>query len=215
MTTPRETTNLIKDFLTSQKDCTSGEVKGWAVSYAEYCKMANARLRRCADYLRQGLLAEAIHHAEIKPDALDLAGDLDLPQFDHWYDYCRQQQLDLPERILTSTAAELNAAYSTLQPMEELLAKQRALALARAPIRDRLQVLRALARADASNSFWEQDLEAYESRRITELLRAAREAAKSADRPRLKQIYHELVAPDWHKPVPRHHLDQVYTTLHQ
>jgi hypothetical protein len=49
-----------------------------ASEYASLCNDVNARLRKCTDYLRRGLRAEAIHLAEEHPVLLDMVSALDL-----------------------------------------------------------------------------------------------------------------------------------------
>jgi len=55
----------------------SDQLTQLAKSYVEACGEANKRLRRCDDFLRQGLRSEAIRYAEAEPSLLDQVAILD------------------------------------------------------------------------------------------------------------------------------------------
>src|SRR5438270_851670 len=131
----------IRGFLAGSDQTSSPELAEWAVAYATYCNDANARLRRSVDYLRRGLRSEAIHMAEIEPRLLDFTATLDLPEIEAWESLCGTYGLQRPPRLAIEAAQELNEAYAIEQPLRSLLTQHRMLALARAPLVDRLQVL--------------------------------------------------------------------------
>ena len=59
------------------------------------------------DYLRQGLRAEAIQHAEIQPDLLGLVRALDMSGLTEWDMVCLNNELDRPSRLLLDVAKEI------------------------------------------------------------------------------------------------------------
>ena len=95
-------------------------------------------------FLGQGLRSEAIHMADEQPNLMDLVAALDLPDPDAWAEFCQQSDLPVPPPLQMDRAAQLNEAYAQDQPMEHLLSRHRLLALSRAPIAQRLEVLRQM-----------------------------------------------------------------------
>src|SRR5207237_43487 len=63
-----------------------------------------------------------------------------------------------PPKLLLETAEALNRAYADEAPLEGLLKKHRLLALARAPLPARLDVMRKIAALDRGNAAWAQDI---------------------------------------------------------
>ena len=67
----------IRSFLHSSDQTLTDTVKELASSHVSACQEVNARLRRCADFLQQGLRSEAIHLAQADPVLLDDLAVLD------------------------------------------------------------------------------------------------------------------------------------------
>ncbi len=213
MTTAREFTDQVRQLFISPNGVSAADAANMAEQYANYCRMANDRLRRCADYLRRGLLAEAIHYAELKPDVLDLVGDLSLVEFDQWQTMCRQNGWDVPPPLSEDIAQDLNTAYNVHRPIETLLKKHRLLALARAPLSERLIVLRDLARMDPMNQVWEEDIKAFETARLKGIALEAKKAADAKDRKTLETLRNELTTSDWRIEGPMSYLNAIEKVL--
>jgi hypothetical protein len=178
------------------------EIRSMAAEYASLCAVANERLRKCSAFLQQGLRTEAIHLAEESPNLLDLVSQLDLPDPQVWADYCEANSLPIPPALQLDRAAQLNEAYSQDQPLEHLLARHRFLALSRAPVRERLDVMRQLAQIDAGNPNWEKDIRIFEHARLKELPSAFYNAVKNHDHVAIAALKAELTEQQWFDSPP-------------
>jgi hypothetical protein len=178
------------------------EITHMAAEYARLCAAANERLRMCSSFLQQGLRTEAIHLAEESPNLLDLVSQLDLPDPQVWSDYCEVNGLPVPPALQLDRAAQLNEAYAQDQPLEHLLARHRFLALSRAPVRERLDVMRQMAQIDSGNGNWEKDLRIFEKARLKELPAAFYNAVKNHDHVAITALKAELTEEQWFEPPP-------------
>src|SRR5690606_28462413 len=115
---------------------------------------------------------------EAQPSLLDMVAALDMPELPDWENLCAMYELPRPPRLLLDVAAELNQAYSVEQPLQSLLRRHRLLALAGAPLHDRLGVMRELSVQDAGSLFWEDDIRTFETARLKELHLEATSAVK-------------------------------------
>ena len=165
------------------------------------CEGQTSRLRQCSTFLQQGLRSEAIHLADQPPNLLDLVASLDLPDPNAWMEFCQNNGMVAPPPLQLDRAAQLNEAYAQDQPMEHLLSQHRLLALSRAPVRERLDVLRKIAQADAGNANWEKDIHIFERARLKELPAEFHGAMKTHDSQKIAALQHEIAGP-WHEPVP-------------
>lgn len=183
--------------LQSQDWDLTDDVRGIAEEYASICREANVRLRRCGEFLKQGLRSEAVHLAEAEPRLLDLLATIDFPERADWDEMVAFYQLSRPDPLLFDVAEQLNEAYSLQQPLERLLDRHRLLALQRAPLPQRLAVLRRIAEVDAGNAVWEEDVRMFEKARLADIDAAARGAAEQRDAAALTAIAAELTQPGW------------------
>jgi hypothetical protein len=177
------------------------ELQRLAAEYAELCHDVNVRLRRCGEFLKRGLRAEAIHLAEAEPSLLETFATVDFPERSEWDQLLVNLRLPRSEPLLSDVAGELNEAYSQHAPLERLLRTHRLLALRRAPISQRLSVMRKLAEADPALPFWDEDLRRFERERLSEIVDEARAARECGDSDALHALVTELTGPEWrHKP---------------
>src|SRR5262245_42538715 len=144
----RRTIELIRASLHSADLTVTGELREAADVYAEACKQANDRLLRCEEMLRQGLREEALRQAELDPDLLQLTDDLNFPERDLWDERLLLNDLNVPSSLNLRAAELLGRAYAEKAPLAELLKQHRLLALARAPLRERVGIVRLLAQAE-------------------------------------------------------------------
>ena len=173
-----------------------------ASAYAALCHEANTRLKRCADFLRRGLRSEAIYHAELEPDLLDLVGVLDLVPAEEWRAVCADKNLEPPPALLVDVAKELSESYTAEAAADRYMRKLRLLSLSRAPVRERLEVLRALAEVGPVSPQQQQDTESFEEARLREIASEAKQAYQSEDQAHLSRLIRELSESNWRVPVP-------------
>lgn len=185
------------------------ELERLGEEYAEACRLANARLRRCGDFLRKGLRSEAIHFAETSPNLLEFVGLLDFPEREQWDELVSLYQLPQPEPLQLELAEQLNEAYTAQQPIENLIDRHRLLALARAPLAKRMAVLRGLAENDPDGTFWEEDLLTMEQARFREIASTAKTAAREGDGRALDALTAEITETPWREKLPKNLLATV------
>jgi hypothetical protein len=173
------------------------EIGHMAAEYAALCATANDRLRKCSSFLQQGLRTEAIHLAEETPNLLDLVSQLDLPDPQAWAEFCQNNGFPVPPALQLERAAQLNEAYAQDQPLEHLLARHRLLALSRAPVRERLDVMRKLAAIDVGNTYWEKDIRILEQARLKEFPSVFYNAVKNHDHRAITGLMEELTQEQW------------------
>ena len=96
MADPQRLVDDIRAFLQSSDQTQTDRLRGLATEYAEACNQANARLRRCEEYLRQNLRGEAIHFAQAEPALLEVVAVLDFPDRPHWQEVVMAYNLPEP-----------------------------------------------------------------------------------------------------------------------
>ena len=148
-------------FVSSSQIVEAKGVPEWAEAYTELCHQTNERLRRCADALKRGLRSDAIQIADEEPNVLDLVSALDFPGVTEWRGLCALQGLSQPPQLLLEVAAAINEAYATEQPTACMLAHHRLMAVARAPLRDRIVMMRRIAVQDPRSLFWDDDIQVF------------------------------------------------------
>jgi len=176
-----------------------------AADYTEACQEVNRRLARCEEYLRQGLRAEAIHYAQAEPNLLDVLAVLDFTERLSWDQLLTARNLAPAPLFRMETAAALNRAYADAQPVEHLMRQHRLLALARAPLGERLAVLRQLAQVDAGNPVWQQDIPAFEMVRVQQVQSEVEQLRTLPAMPPLEQVQallQEVQGSPWRTPLP-------------
>lgn len=178
------------------------ELTGLLSAYSRHCHEVNLRLRQCGERVKQGLLSEALHLAEASPNLMDAVAVLAFPELEQFLDVICLYSLPPPEPLMLDVAGALNEAYAQHQPLQKLLDLHRLLAMARAPLPQRLVVLRSLAELDATSPHWEIDILQLERVRVQELVSAARLAAKQGRVAELKALIAEVESQEWYEKVP-------------
>jgi hypothetical protein len=199
---PQRIVDEIRAFLQASDQSYKREYKEAAEDYAEACAEVNRRLAQCAQLLKQGLRAEAIHQADTDPNLLATLAELDFAERAGWLDLVGIYNLPSPPDFDVANAEQLNAAYVEHDPFKNLMKKHRRLALAKAPLRDRLAVLREFARRDPTNPIWSEDVKTYEAVRFKEMQGEAAEAARRSDAVAAEVIERELDGVMWSSPPP-------------
>lgn len=173
-----------------------------AMKYVAECRAINDRLARCADYLRRGLRSEAVHLAECQPNVLQAAEDLQSHDFLELERLFNSLGLAVPEAPNSAIIEELRDACETEQSLALLLSQHRTLAIGRAPLRQRLVVLYALAKKDPENQTWQNDIRPLEAERVKCIEREYKLAIRDADQAVLERLGDEVAQTPWHKPLP-------------
>ena len=185
----------MRDILDASDQSQTPEFMDVATEYLELCRSTNERLRRCSHFLRQNLRTEAIHLAEADPNLLDLVAILDFPERQAWRKLCASHSMPEPPNLDIDAATELNEAYALVQPLETLLVRHRRLALAVAPLSERLAVMRKLAELDPGSSFWQQDIRTFEDARVDELRRQINQPGIEFNT--AERLKHEIDTAQW------------------
>jgi hypothetical protein len=185
------------------------ELRNLAAAFADACRSADARLRRCEDFLRRGLRAEALHLAEVEPPLLEVLALLDFPERARWDELTAQHGLPSGPPPNVARAGALNQAYADQPRLEPLLRENQRLAVARAPLRERLVVLRRLAAEDPRSPIWAEDARTLEEIRLRDLLAEAQQAHARADDVALRAALAELEQTPWLRPVPAEWADSL------
>jgi hypothetical protein len=198
----QQTVDRVRAFVAGADQTRTDDLADLASAYAEQCRDANARLRRCVDFLRRGLRSEAIQLAENQPNLLDLVATLDISEIDEWEQICAAYDLARPMRMMIAAAQELNEAYAQEKPLQSLLSEHRLLALGRAPLSHRLEVIRDLAVADPANSCWAEDQKVFEDARLRELRGEVTSVVRSRNVDSIDLLTSELTQQKWLADVP-------------
>lgn len=189
--------DAINELLDSSDQTLSPQMRDLAERYTASCREVNERLRRCEEYLSQGLVSEAIQLSEADPNLIDAAGTLDFERVDEFRDLLADHGFEEPPRLLVDIAQQLNESYGTHLGLEDLLRRHRRLALQRSPIKDRLHVLRQIHKADPGNWIWDTDIRTYEKARLEELTAEAKQLGESRDLAGIRSLSAEIRAKGW------------------
>ncbi|HEV3205258.1 MAG TPA: hypothetical protein VGY77_12775, partial [Gemmataceae bacterium] len=187
----------IRSLLQSADQTLTDLLKELAAEYAQACREANQRLRRCEEFLQKGLRSEAIQLAQAEPNLLDLVAILDFPERGHWDELLLSYGLPASPQLPMKTAEALNEAYSQVVPVEHLLRKHRYLALCRASLPERLGVMRQIAALDTSNPVWAEDIRELEKARIRQMEIEVDNALHHDDARSLETIFGEIRTTQW------------------
>ena len=209
-------TNLIEDIRTAlafSEQTSPDKLESYAREYARECTNVNNRLKQCLPHLRGGNIAEAVRLAEASPSVTETFNLLDFETRQDWIEVCDGLGLDVPPPLAVEIFQELNDAYLQMVPLEPLLKWHRLLALNGSPLRDRLTVLRSIAKADPMNLHWQTDQETFEKARIKELGKDITDALTKNDMPRLQELYRELTAPGWIVAPPVEYRQKICTAV--
>jgi hypothetical protein len=202
----------IRSVLQRDNQVLTDEMGQLAQQYAEACRAVNQRLQRCQEFLSHGLCGESIQYAEVAPDLLDLVTVLDLPERPQWDELTALYGLPAAPALQRQVVRALNQAYALHEKVREPLRRHRRLALTRAPLPERLAVMRALARADPQGP-WAEDIATFEKARLEEILPQARAALARGDRAALQALAAEVNESPWLAPPDPGVVEEVSAAL--
>jgi hypothetical protein len=197
------TVDDIRGFLFSYDQVLNPHLPDLARDYADACIEANKRLAKCQRLLQQGLRAEAIHLAMEAPDLLDAIRVLDFAERASWLEIVKQYNLHFPPEFDATAIEFLQSAYVDDNPLRELMRNHRRLALQRAPLKQRIAILRELIEKDANNPIWGTDVQIFEIARIEQIKDEAAESKRNQDVASLGILNGELSSKAWLIPPPK------------
>lgn len=172
---------------------------------AQHDEVVSAMIDRAddvADLLDRGLNDEAIQLAERAPQLADLSMLLDFPELSEWSCVLAENLVAAVPELPHDTIAQLEDAYSTTTDSKKLLQKFRTLSLARAPLNDRIDVLRRLSDKDPGNEQWTDGIQTYESYRLKSIGEDLKTARDQKDLAAVANIDRELNQAQWTVKVP-------------
>ena len=180
------------------------QMRVYARHYAEACTLLNRRLLECVRHIRSGNLTDGIRLAELKPNLSEMYQLLDFTQREEWCEIVSTLGFNSPPPLSPEMFQELDEAYMKQAPLEPLLRRHRLHALNGSSIRDRLSVLRAIAKTDRENLFWMEDQEKFEKVRLKELDKEIQKSLETKNALQVRLLHQELSSPDWIIPPPVH-----------
>ncbi|MCL2349686.1 MAG: hypothetical protein FWC50_15655, partial [Planctomycetaceae bacterium] len=214
MANDQATVDAIKNALTFSDTTSPETIRTLAEQYALACRELNKRMSYCGKYLHEGNVAEAIRLAEMEPNLLDAYNILDFEERKEWTDVVATLAFPVPPPLMTDFVHELNDAYSSQQLLEPYLRKYRIAALARAPLADRLAVLRTIVQLDPNNLSWVKDQESLEKVRLVDLEAEAAIAVRTGDFAKLLELQAEC-RQNWSIAVPASVTEKIDTAVHR
>ena len=205
----------IQAIIADDVDAESRETRALNQELVASVKEANRRLRECDTLLRKGLRTEAIQKCDTEPNLLDVVAVLDFPEWNEWISRTRSADLDAPPNLLLDIAADLNAAYAAEQPLAHLLKRHRVLALAQAPLSERIETMRRIRSIDTENPVWDQDVRLFEKERFSQISNELQAAGESRDVAEVAALEKELASPGWVSGPPPKQLRTAAAKLHR
>ncbi|MEL6105942.1 MAG: hypothetical protein AAFU85_07895 [Planctomycetota bacterium] len=191
------TVDKIRRALEKRDGIAEEEMRPLADDYRSQVQEVNQRLDESVMLLRKGLRSEAIQRVEMTPNALDAAAELEFPEWDEWNEILQFMAIPLPPQLNHDHVAQINEAIIESLPLDALLRRHRRLAIAKAPLGVRLRTLRQIARVDANNPVWTDDVEDWEKMRLQQIDTELKNALESENARQLYELHKELTVGKW------------------
>lgn len=200
----------IRKQLEQPNGLTQEKLEPLALEYSAAVSKVNQRLNECMGLIRRGLRSEALQRARMVPNVLDAASELEFPELAEWIEILQFYGIDLPDNLDVDAVQQVNEALLEEQPLEELLRQHRRLAIAKAPLAWRLKILRHIAELDSLNTVWLEDIQSWETVRLSQIATEYGQIPASPDNmTRLKALQEELNFPRWIVKPPANLIDKV------
>ncbi len=170
-----------------------------AMQYSDVTNELRARLGQATDCARRGLRLEVRSIADARPPLIETASLFATSAAAKWREFCKANRLTVPARISEETIAELQEALNALlaDRFEALHAIFRQQNLALAPTYQRLRTLRLIAKRDAANPMWIEDVDRFEVESIRELRTTFNSAIKHERLEEAQEIVETLRREEW------------------
>lgn len=131
------------------------------------------RLLKCDALLRRGLRDEALGYAHEDPPLANAANLMNLERFGRgyrdWMEASRNAGILPPASPRMDLVKNLVDAEQAVSELSPLLATWRRLNLARAPLKQRIEALRALRARDGTSAVWPEAIQALEGHHVMEI----------------------------------------------
>lgn len=142
-----------------------------AADYSQACARVNDLLRRAREHSSAGNAAEAfrivkLFHVEDDYQNLKLGG-----QDQRWRLFCDDYGFPVSDPLDENSHQEVLCLYEVYDQIKDKLKEFRTLSLRRAPLKERLALLRQLASTDMGNALWSEMAGLYEKSRDEEIER--------------------------------------------
>ncbi len=187
----------ISEYITSSEQTDDPEIQQIWMSYRTICTEINSRLAECVELISTGFWYDAVRLAEIEPDLLNAIQLLDFEARPAW----EQLAVDFGWKRLAGVAFDraesLHRAYEVKETLQPLMKRHIELALVRAPLDERIAVMKKLAASDPYCSTWRQDIELFEKERYGEIDLLIDHAWKSDDYELLVRLIGEFWSDSW------------------
>jgi hypothetical protein len=204
MPSSHECINQIQHILSAGEAVTKEKVAELVWAYAGACQQVNEKARKCLELLRQGRRAEAQRLAQDAPDLEQELRLLDFPERAAWLDLCETAGLPIGQGLdVDALDGIVQEVYSEGGTLDRLLKTFRRMSIGRAPLADRLRLLRQVRRADPQHDLWLENVRAFEAARQAELLTEGEAADASGDLHAMENILGELKSGEWLSPPVR------------
>ena len=188
----------IKTILANNEVFDQSEWEKHAKEYAESCETLMNKAFFCNKLIRENKQKEADELAKRDPDLKELEKTVDFDRAVDWWLLCEKHRLPSMHLVIPETVSDVIATiYADASKMDLLLRKHRMLAIMHASMDKRLEVMRELAKVDAGNKFWREDIAEFEKILLKELKVKGEKAAKNSDYHSLKNLISIIKKGDW------------------
>ncbi len=198
----RRAVRLLAAFVADERAVATPEIQDCLEIYISGCRIVNERTAEADRLLGLGQRSEGLRQVQMEPDALAMFALLTFEHYKHLPKITEELALPLPPKLNAVGARRLNQAYSLEKEGEGLLQEHRTLALARAPLKRRLEVIRLLQRAEPQAAFWQDDIASYEAARFDEIRSTLAKPELREDWQTLRDLHEELSADVWQTACP-------------
>lgn len=168
-----------------------------AQAYGRAVVELRVRLRRCAEHLDRGMILEAVHLSQVSPTLSSLVRALELPNLAAWNQLCVQHGQPPVPPIDSTILQRLSSATALVAQLDPLLTRHHLAALSRAPLKDRIAVLRHLRSQNPDNPSWVEQLRALEPQRIEELRSLVAQLPQMDSYAQVRSLLDELRSSHW------------------
>lgn len=168
MSIAAQITARIRSVIENPEAVPAAELGGLATRYQDYCAQANARLRQVSELIGKNMVSEALRLAGSEPPLAELCAELNSVGADRWRDLCSRKGWAVAEPLLPAALQLLKAAATSGVALEPLLREYRKAVRAGDTSRV-VRLLRQIARLDAKNPAWVEDLRRFEQKRLGEI----------------------------------------------
>jgi len=171
-----------------------------ANEYEKFFLQLAEKANRCLELLHEGSRQEAFKLACQDPDLRTLFACIDFDERLKWLKLCKDLGINcdnISTDNINACAGIIEKVYKNTDNLTELLRVHRRLALKRAPLGERLKVLRMIAQQDHMNGAWAEDVKVYEKEYLDELAKRSEQAVHQKDLHALEEISSQLHSTDW------------------